>query len=317
MATPAGFEPAAPCLEGRCSIQLSYGVLIFPIFLVEDVKMGCMKKASGKQARRLPFYKLHGAGNDIVVFLSRHLPLSLQAKARFLRQMAHRQLGVGCDQFVEVLSLPTKTKPLSLQIWNADGSRPEICANGVRSLLFLAARKKWISPSAKSIAFHVAHKPYTALRSSRGGYEVCLGTPLLEGQRRIEVLGREVPFWQVNVGNPHAVVLEKGDLPLLTFGPAMEKHSHFPHKTNVEFVRSWRKEGKKVYAEVEAWERGAGATLSCGSGAVAVAAVLREQTGLDQVEVKMTDFLLQIRFEGGKAHLSGPCALVCEGSYFS
>lgn len=277
-----------------------------------------MKKAPARQAKPVPFVKLHGAGNDILVVQSRDLPK--RAKAAFLRRMAHRQLGIGCDQLIEVLSL----RPLRVQVWNGDGTKAEMCANGSRVFLFLAARNGWLPPG-KEIPLEISGRPYVGFRR-KDGFELCLGAPKLLGKGSVRLLGQSIPFQEVNVGNPHAVVLVGSgegrwslpeDYTLAAYGSRVEVHPRFPRKTNVEFVRRWRKLGRRISAEVDVWERGAGATLSCGSGAVAVAAVLREITGITLVSVRMTDFTLRIRFEGDKAYLSGPCALVAEGRYFA
>lgn len=279
-----------------------------------------MQKASRSQAKAVPFSKLHGAGNDILVVFRKDLPKT--GKAAFLKKMGHRQFGVGCDQIVEVLSL----KPLAIQIWNQDGTKAEMCANGTRVFLFLAAMEGWISPQAAKIPLEISGAPYVGFRT-KDGYELCLGAPRVEGFDRIE-LGSpaSIPFHEVNVGNPHAVILcgdGRGQWPLpkdfdyKVYGPRLEIHPRFPRKTNVEFVRSWKVKGKRSDVFVEVWERGAGATFSCGSGAVAVAAVMRQLFGVNQIEIGMTEFKLQVRFEGDKAYLSGPCTLVAKGQYFN
>jgi diaminopimelate epimerase len=141
----------------------------------------------------------------------------------------------------------------------------------------------------------------------------------------IEFSGKKIPFRPVRTGNPHAVIwmaggegnwLAPSDFSYRSYGPRIENHSRFPQRTNVEFVRKilLTKSGAEVY--VEAWERGAGATLSCGSGAVAVAAEVRRRTNAPLVQVHMTQFKLRIRFEGERAFLSGPCALVASGEFF-
>lgn len=276
----------------------------------------CMKKVPTRQGK--PFAKLHGAGNDILVVESKHLPKT--AKGAYLKRMAHRQLGVGCDQIVEVLS----KKPLSVQIWNGDGTKAEMCANGARVLLFYASQENWFPSKANEIPLKISGKDYVGLRGE-GGFEICLGEPNLLGLHPLSLGEDMIPFHEVRVGNPHCVVIVgsgEGEwkLPagfsLSHYGPRIETHPRFPQKTNVEFVREWRATGKTVKAKVDVWERGAGATLSCGSGAVAVAAVLRQMTGLDRVEVRMTEFILRVRFEGGKAFLGGPSALVLRGTYF-
>jgi diaminopimelate epimerase len=278
-----------------------------------------MQKATRAQGTGIPFYKLHGAGNDILVVFAKDLPRT--GKAKFIRTLCHRQLGLGSDQVVEVLSL----KPLGVQIWNQNGSKAEMCANGSRVFLFLASLEGWISARANEVAIKVSGGQYHG-RKVKDGFELCLGAPTLNGFDRIELKPESIPFHEVNVGNPHAVILcgngrgqfsEGSAFNFRELGPRIETHPMFPQKTNVEFVRSWAVKGKKVKAAVEVWERGAGATLSCGSGAVAVAAVLREQFGATEAEVLMSGFKLQVRFEGDKAYLSGPCTLVAKGSYFS
>ncbi len=276
-----------------------------------------MRKAAAKQGTR--FYKLHGAGNDILVVHSKDMPT--RSKAEFVKSISHRQLGIGCDQLVEVLC----TKPLAIQIWNGNGTKSEMCANGTRVLLFLAARERWINRKSDSISLKVSGKFYEAQRSGENGYELCLGEPEIGSMETLSVAGQQIPFWPVRTGNPHAVVLTTehklawkvpANFSYMELGPQIETHPRFPQKTNVEFIRSISLTGKKAVALVEVWERGAGATMSCGSGAVASAAVVSGLTGATRVEIRMTSFRLQVRFEGDRAFLSGPSALVAEGMYF-
>lgn len=276
-----------------------------------------MQKASPKQGTR--FYKLHGAGNDILVLYSEDMPKA--NKAAFVRRIAHRNLGIGCDQLMEILSL----QPLTIQVWNQDGSTAEMCANGSRTFLFLAALQGWIPKAAKKVPIRISGKRYEGRKASAGNYELCLGKAVIGKTEILRLDGKSIPFWPVRTGNPHAVIF-LGDGPYswkapanfsyLEYGAKIEVHPHFPKKTNVEFVRGVQVNGKTAHVNVEAWERGAGPTLSCGSGAVAVAAVVRKLTGVELVSVKMTEFELQIRFEGDQAFLSGPCALVASGKTY-
>lgn len=274
-----------------------------------------MQKHPAAQGAR--FFKLHGAGNDLLVVHSHHLPK--KNTAAFVRRMAHRQLGLGADQVIEVRS----TKPLAIQIWNQDGSRAEMCANGARTFLFLAARQGWIPAGAKRVPLEVSGKPYEGLRTGPGQYEICLGEPEVGATETLMLGKQKIPFTPVRTGNPHAVVWTVSrqgwkaprDFDYKQVGPQIETHARFPKKTNVEFIRKCAVKGGKAIAQVEVWERGAGATLSCGSGAVAVASVVRQRYKADLVLIKMTDFELRVRFEGKQAYLSGPCALVAEGIY--
>lgn len=273
-----------------------------------------MQKDRSKQGTR--FIKLHGAGNDLLVVHSREMP---KAKAAFVRRIAHRQLGVGCDQLMEVLS----TRPLAIQIWNQDGSKAEMCANGSRTTLFLAAQLGWIDRKSKQVPLRVSGRDYVARMVKPGHYELCLGEPEIEALETIRIGKEKITFWPVRTGNPHAVIFTGGsqwklpkDFSYLEWGPRIENHSHFPKRTNVEFVRKLKVQGRKATVHVEAWERGAGATLSCGSGAVAVAAMVNKLYGATDIRLRMTQFELRVRFEGKSAFLSGPCALVAEGTAY-
>lgn len=279
-----------------------------------------MKKVTKRASAGLPFFKLQGAGNDVIVFFRKDLRRSGAAKAAFLKQMAHRQLGIGTDQFVEVLSL----RPLAVQIWNADGSTAEMCANGTRSFLFLAAAEGWIDKKKKRIEIEVSGRDYSANRITKG-YELCLGAAEIGTGERLSVGTGKIPFYPVSTGNPHCVIVCGGaegewavppEFSYTELGPRIETAPRFPKRTNVEFVRSLQVKNGICMVSVEAWERGAGATLSCGSGAVAVAALLRSLGHGSRFVVKMTSFELRIRFEGDQAFLSGPCALVAKGEYY-
>lgn len=278
-----------------------------------------MKKGGTGQGIELPFYKIHGAGNDLLVFQSKDLRLPAGRKPAFLREMAHRQLGVGADQIIEVLA----RDPLSIQIWNQDGSKAEMCANGGRAFLFLAQREGWIGNEPR-VPITISGLACEGIRVS-GGYELGLGEPKVLGEKVLSVFGSKIPYWDVSVGNPHAVILATGakghwrppkNFSFHVYGPAIEVHKAFPKKTNVEFVRAVRQRGSVAEAEVEVWERGAGPTLSCGSGAVAVARVLREILGVKKARILMNGFALVVRFEGRGAFLSGPAAVKAKGVYF-
>lgn len=282
-----------------------------------------MKNIPSKQGFALPFYKVHGAGNDMLVFRKCDLPLTGRKKVEYLRLFAHRQLGLGADQMLEIVSM----KPLAIQIWNKDGSQAEMCANGARTFLYLAAQEKWIAAKAPQVSLVVSGKSYTAYKEAEG-YSFSLGVPQVLGSELCRIKGESIPFWRVSAGNPHAIVFLKGekkfrpwkkkDFSYLQWGPLLENHKLFPERTNVEFVRNWKQKGAQVDVWVDTWERGAGPTLSCGSGAVAVAGALRALLGASLVRVYMTEFCLSVRFsEDERAWLSGPSAIVAKGHYFA
>jgi diaminopimelate epimerase len=263
-------------------------------------------------SKSIPFYKLHGAGNDILVVESKHLPKA--NKPKFIQRFSSRKLGIGADQVMEV----EKRFPLRFTVWNTDGSKAEMCANGSRVLLFLSELEKWHKKSQKKIQFQIGKNSFFGLKKANGEFEISLGIPRVE-EHIIFSGSKKFPLTKVNVGNPHAVIFAKdlGDFDFRELGKEVENHSEFPQKTNVEFIRSWKAAGTKVEALVDVWERGAGATLSCGSGAVAVATVLKKISGKTRFSIHMNQFVLEVRFEGGEAFLSGPSALVAKGEFFS
>ncbi|MCO5142089.1 MAG: diaminopimelate epimerase [Oligoflexia bacterium] len=277
-----------------------------------------MRKERLTQEIRLPFYKIEGAGNDMIVFFGKDLPLKGSKKSQFLCGMADRRLGIGCDQFLEIVSLDF----LEIKIWNSDGSSAEMCANGARSFLFLAKQEGWVS-DAEKLQLKVSGR-FCEGEKKGLGYAFCLGEPKVESHESLLALKEKIAFYRVNAGNPHAIILMGGknaewkakkDFSYLRFGPVIESHKKFPKKTNVEFVRDWKIQKNQVVARVETWERGAGPTLSCGSGAVAVACLLREKTMKDLFTIKMNQFDLVVEFRGRKAYLSGPSKVIAQGTY--
>ncbi len=279
----------------------------------------------GKESNRqdsIPFAKVHGAGNDALIVEECHWRhVSARAKPGVVRRIAHRSMGIGADQVLEVLS----RSPLRFLVWNQDGSRAEMCANGTRSLCFYALRKGWFGQDAavvSSVVVEVGERSYSAKRLG-AGFSISLGVPVVGAAAILTHRGQRVPYVPVSVGNPHAVIFASGgrgdwrapkDFDFRVWGAELERHKVFPKRANVEFVRRLEVSGRRAWVETEFWERGSGATLSCGTGAVAVASALKARLpGVREVLVRMTEFELRVNFDGSTAWLSGPSALVAEG----
>lgn len=269
-----------------------------------------------KRSRQgIPFWKVQGAGNDALIVESRHFPRN---KPAFVRRFAHRSLGVGADQVLEVL----RRGPLpEIRFWNRDGSRAEMCANGTRSFLRFALEERWIRRQ-KELSVLAAGRLRKGWLGAGGKVELSLGKPEINPMDKLSVGGRKFSFTPVSTGNPHAVIFLPqafSGFDYRIYGAAIEAHRKFPKKTNVEFVRKVRVRGRAVELTVEAWERGAGATLSCGTGAVAAAAAHRasctEERRKNLYYVKMTSFTLTVRFKNTEAFLSGPSSTIAEGLY--
>ncbi len=232
------------------------------------------------------FTKMHGLGNDFVVVDCRGSdPGEWPARAP---RLAHRRLGVGCDQVL--LVYPSDVADFRMDIYNADGSRAEMCGNGVRCVArFLRDR----GVGAEVLRFEtLAGLVTTRHRGDR--VEVDLGPPELEGRRvpvdrdgavrefPLALPGGDLAVTCVSMGNPHAVtfVADVEAYPVAEVGPRVETHPFFPRRTNVEFVQILAPDRLRM----RVWERGAGLTAACGTGAAA-AAVAAAWTGRARREV--------------------------------
>ena len=272
---------------------------------------------------RIPFAKMHGAGNDLVVIdcLAGDPVDDWEAFARFALD---RHLGVGGDQLL--LVQPSEAADFTMGIRNPDGSTAEMCANGIRAFL------KYLRDRGLTDRDEVRVETLAGIVTPRwlgnDEVEIEMTAPVLEPARipttlgsdgplvdvPIEVEGERLAATAVSMGNPHCVLFvddpERVDLARL--GPALENHPAFPQRTNVEFV-AVRSEKR---LEQRTWERGTGETLACGSGAcaAAVAAVLSDRAGRD-VEILLRGGTLRVRWpeDDGPVWLSGPAAWVFDG----
>ena len=199
----------------------------------------------------------------------------------------------GADGIIEVFRAGDDW--VEIAIWNPDGSRAEMSGNGTR----IAAR--WLAErtGAEQVTVRVGPKEVRARLLANGLVEQDLGEVSV-GEPE-EVSG--IPLVAVDVGNPHAVV-EGDPAELPRIGPLLEVHERFPRRTNVQVARTV---GDDVI-EARVWERGAGETASSGSSAVAIAAAF----GISPVTVRFPGGDLDVRFEGGRAYLTGP-AVCTEG----
>jgi len=272
----------------------------------------------------LVFTKMHGTGNDFVVIDSRDIDLSRHFDMPELaRTLCNRRFGIGADQLLMLCS--SSEADFKMVIFNADGSEVEMCGNGIRCL----AKYIW----DRKIATKDILKIETAAgvrRPERIGdlVRVDMGEPVLAADEipvaiesvnpiidhPLMVNDRVLKTTCVSMGNPHAVIFLNEDFdnfPVNVYGPAIESHSIFPNKTNVEFVSVLNKKEMKM----RVWERGVGETLACGTGAsaAAVAAILKE----------LTDRKVTIHLLGGditiewprdeRVFMTGPAVEVFEG----
>ena len=276
-------------------------------------QVGAMPKlAYMNDMARIFFTKMHGLGNDFVVVDARTNTPDLSPAA--YRVIGDRHRGVGYDQFLTILP-PRDGGAAYMTIHNPDGSEAEACGNGTRCV----AATLMDETGRNSAVVETATGPLACSRDTNGLVTVDMG-PALLGWRDIP-LTRETDTLHVtlknapvsdcvcvNIGNPHAVffVDDVEAVALSKVGPALEHHPMFPKRTNVEFVtvRSPHELRMRV------WERGAGITQACGSGACAtlVAAVRRGLTG-PKADVVLDGGTLILEWtEGGRVLMTGPIA---------
>lgn len=250
---------------------------------------------------------MHGLGNDFVILDNPPLKLTPE----HIRHIAHRRYGVGCDQVLVLTASPHANA--HLEIWNADGTQVQACGNGTRCVIGLLATKNQTLPLS----------PLTVLTPSgllKGWLTapqevaVCQGEPAFLSSEPLNLSAWHLPMgWAVTVGNPHLVIFVENvmDIPLAKLGPLLEHHPAFPHQTNVEFVQVG-----ETGLRVRIWERGAGETPACGTGACASAFVALRQKRLKGPEVPLTldGGHLFVTWQHGQPLVQrGPFETVCKG----
>ncbi len=259
----------------------------------------------------LPFMKMHGAGNDFVIVDSRGRgPVVTAALARAL---GDRNRGIGFDQLAEIRD--AEDADFALDFWNSDGSRAGACGNATRCVVDFVMT----SAGLRSLTLLTARGALSAIRLPDGRASVNMGHPQREWAdvplaQAVDVLHLPLPGDPVAVGmgNPHCVffVPDAETVDLATLGPRLEHDPLYPERTNVEFASVIAPDTLRL----RVWERGAGITLACGSGAcaAAVSAHLRGLTGR-RVTIRMDGGVLEADWRADGVWLTGPVAHVFDG----
>ena len=270
---------------------------------------------------KLRFTKMHGIGNDFVIVDCRTQPFALSSAQ--IARVGDRHFGVGFDQLLTIESTQDSTSAFRYGIYNTDGSRAMQCGNGVRCVAVWLQRAGALGAGMTRLQ---SPSGVVAVELLDGGdVRVDMGVPRFAptdvpldlpaaDPYRLRVSDADVEFGAVSMGNPHAVI-EVDDVataPLETLGAALSTNMHFPQDCNVGFAQIV----SRTHLRLRVWERGAGATLACGSGACAAVAILRRRGKLDaSVDVQLPGGTLGIEWEGeGKpVWMRGPAQFVFEG----
>jgi diaminopimelate epimerase len=268
------------------------------------------------------FTKMHGLGNDFVVIDAINQAISLSPEQ--IRFLADRHFGVGFDQLLLVEKPVSSNADFRYRIFNADGGEVSQCGNGARCFARFVQEKKLFS--GKEI--HVETNAGQLLLRLVDDNQVLVNMgipkhtpaeiPLLAEQEvksySVEIAGSTIKFGAVSMGNPHAVILvdDINTAPVAEIGRLLENHKMFPERANIGFMQIINRQ----HIKLRVYERGAGETLACGSGACAAVVVGIEQDLLDkEVTADLTGGQLSLSWGGrGKPVLmTGPATTVFEG----
>jgi len=278
---------------------------------------------------KLKFTKMHGAGNDFVVLDATQAPLSLTTA--HYQKIADRRFGVGADQILVVEPARAEDVDFSYRIFNADGGEVEQCGNGARAFVRFVHEKGLTNKRAIRV------QTMCALIEPRleddGLVTVDMGAPVLEPERvpfnsagltglqqaddllwTLEIAQQSIAFSVVSMGNPHAVqvVASVDDAPVTTAGPLIENHPRFPRRVNAGFMQVLGRHEIRL----RVWERGAGETLACGTGACAAVVAGIRRGLLDSpvtVHARGGDLRIHWSGTGQPVLMTGPAVTVFEG----
>ena len=280
---------------------------------------------------RLRFTKMQGAGNDFVVLDGTRAPIELTPEQ--VRRLGDRRFGVGADQILVVETTTTPGVDFRYRIFNASGDEVEHCGNGARCFVRYV-HDRGLSDKTR-IRVETVNNQLTLALQPDGRVTVDMNRPIFEPARvpfdasgleprRLPDPERGFELWPLadlgvevavlSMGNPHAVlrVDDVAAAPVASLGPRIEAHPRFPRKVNAGFVQVV----SRAEVKLRVWERGAGETLACGTGACAAVVAGIRLGWLDAaVEVHTRGGDLRIEWAGGDApvYMTGPAATVFEG----
>ena len=288
------------------------------------------------------FTKMEGCGNDYVYISGFDYPLDPAQKPEIVKRLSDRHFGIGGDGVIFIN--PSEIADFEMEMWNADGTRGEMCGNGIRCVGKFVYDKGLTQDKEITVESFGKVKYLTLFTEEADGKEavrsvrVNMGEPILDAPSipvtadaspvvaesihiPIEGIGDygesdgDYEMTCVSMGNPHAVVYidSTDDLQIETIGPLFENHSRFPNRTNTEFVQIIDPE----HVKMRVWERGSGETLACGTGccAVCVAGVLNGCTAPKlEVQVLGGSLLIEWDREENLVWMTGPATTVFEGT---
>lgn len=275
----------------------------------------------------MKFTKMHGCGNDYIYVDGSRERISTEEKPELAKKLSDRHFGIGGDGVIFIN--PSEVADFEMEMYNADGSRAEMCGNGIRCVAKyvydkgLTDKKKISIVSAgkiKHLCLTIQDRKVILVKVNMGEPQfLAREIPVVSENERvldepITVQGKEYRMTCVSMGNPHAVVFvdDVEHFPVEELGPCFENHERFPKRTNTEFVQVIDENTVKM----RVWERGTGETLACGTGACAtVAACIENGLTKDQVTVQLLGGELEIFWNRAEnaVYMTGPATHVFDG----
>lgn len=275
----------------------------------------------------MKFTKMHGCGNDYIYVNGFQEKIATEDKPQLVRYLSDRHFGIGGDGVIFIN--PSTEADFEMEMYNADGSRAEMCGNGIRCVAkyvfdYGLTEQTDISivsfGKTKYLTLTVEQGKVSKVRVNMGAPELIAGeVPVISENQTVvneEIVVKNQTYYMtcVSMGNPHAIVFmdDVAQLDIEAIGPFFENHERFPRRTNTEFVRVI----DRNHVEMRVWERGTGETLACGTGccATVVACVLNNLTDCN-VNVKVLGGSIDITWdrEANLVYMTGSAETVFDG----
>ena len=265
----------------------------------------------------ITFSKMHSLGNDFVLINCINKNNGIKNPSEFSKSISNRHFGIGADGLILIEN--SSIADFKMRIFNSDGSEAEMCGNGIRCVGKYIFDKRLSSKTLLKIETISGIKNLIlTVKNNRVFYvSASIGTATIYDSINLKILNRTFNIFPVNIGNPHAVIFFNNinDINFTQYAPLIENHAFFKNKTNVEFAQIIN----KTLIKVLVWERGAGKTLACGTGAAAVSAVAYSQ--------KLTSNSTKIILPGGilqtliddylNVSILGPVKITYDGFFYN
>lgn len=265
--------------------------------------------------KTIEFTKSHGLGNDFILVDTRDFEIDSLNISKLAQKWCDRNFGIGADGLI--LAYPSTVADIRMRVINSDGSEPEMCGNGLRCFAKWMHTSKTIRTNTFTVetAAGIKTPSITIDRNTKLSLvEVDMGAPVIGDIKSIKINDLTFEIHTVSMGNPHGIIFvdELNTDIFTTYGPQLATHPEFPNGANIEFTKIISPSN----ATVKVWERGAGPTLACGTGACAVlAAGLVSKRLYEEAKIQLPGGSLSIFWDKltNNITMTGPAEIIYTG----